>query len=130
MITLEIASVFQRLYSKQEGVSMTQYDKAGFRRTPEWHEWKAVCRENCGGVDFVTDESLKRGWELHHLDLNNSAYSKLGNVENFLPLNKETHKCIHFLYPFYKKWKGTGEWKNMMDRLELVLRLMYSKEEV
>lgn len=107
---------------------MTQYDKAGFRMTPEWHEWKAVCKENCGGVDFITDERLKRGWELHHLDMNNSAYSRLGNIEDFLPLNKESHKCIHFLYPFFKKCKGTGEWKEMMDRIEIVLSIMYNKE--
>ena len=39
---------------------MTQYDKAGFRRTPEWHEWKAVCKENCHAVKAREAHSFDR----------------------------------------------------------------------
>jgi hypothetical protein len=67
--------------------------------------------------DFVTGKKLVKGFELHHCDLRSENYQIL-DEENFICLNKKTHSCIHWLYPY---WLKDPE---IIDRLVSVLEKM------
>lgn len=68
--------------------------------------------------DYITGNKLRKGFELHHMDLNPEHYENLDNKENFLCLNKLTHKMLHWLYNYYKNDK------KVINRLVEVLERM------
>ncbi len=91
--------------------------KKAFRQKKIWKTFKHTMNVKDKGKDYITNKKLLRGYELHHLDLNPDNYSVL-NEDNFISLNKMTHKVIHFIYGCYKEDEG------IMDRLKEVLDKM------
>lgn len=69
------------------------------------------------GKDPITGKKLLKGSECHHLLLDENRYDEL-NEDNFIPLNKLSHKFIHWAYGYYKEDKG------FIDRLKYWLDKM------
>ena len=72
-----------------------------FRNTKAFKQHKAKKKKEFGGLDTITMHKLRKGWSLHHEDLNEEHYKILNNY--FLPCNNLTHKFIHWLYGYYIK---------------------------
>lgn len=64
--------------------------------------------------DYITGRPLLKGFNVHHLDLNEEHYEDL-NEEHFICLNKKTHETIHFLYRYFEKDEG------IIERLKEIL---------
>lgn len=96
---------------------MSQKDKTRFRRSSKWKKFKAYVKR-MKRIDCITQYPLRNGWNLHHLNLNESDYEDLSEVSHFEPLNRKTHETVHFLYPYYVKDSG------IVKRLEEVLERM------
>lgn len=75
---------------------MTQKEKTKFRQSKEWKDFRKKIAEKFEGKDAISGKKLYKGFILHHLDLNPENYDVL-DENNFIPLNKATHECIHFL---------------------------------
>lgn len=75
--------------------------KRNFRNTKAFKQHKAKKKKECGGLDTITMHKLRKGWSLHHEDLNEEHYKILNDY--FLPCNNLTHKFIHWLYGYYIK---------------------------
>jgi len=69
-------------------------------------------------VDCVTLYPLRKGHNLHHLDLDEAHYEDISDESHFEPLNRKTHETVHFLYPYYVKDRG------IIKRLEELLERM------
>lgn len=75
---------------------MTQKDKSKFRQTKQWKEFRKKIAAKFDNRDAITGKKLYKGFILHHLDLNPENYDVL-DENNFIPVNKATHDCLHFL---------------------------------
>lgn len=75
--------------------------KRNFRNTKAFKQHKAKKKKEFGGLDTITMHKLRKGWSLHHEDLNEEHYKILNDY--FLPCNNLTHKFIHWLYGYYIK---------------------------
>lgn len=91
-------------------------EKKRFRQRKEWLEFREQQRKK-RKIDGITGRKLVKCYELHHMDLNPEHYTNL-DEENFIPLNKNTHKFIHWLYPYFLEDEG------VIDRLREVLLQM------
>lgn len=98
-------------------IIMNYKERQQFRKSDDWKKFKAKCRLHTS-VDFITKETLQRGWNLHHLDLNTHRYDHIEDMKRFMPLNKTTHETIHILYKWYKKDP------RVLDRIRQVLEKM------
>lgn len=96
---------------------MSQKEKNKFRRSSKWLEFRAYQKKK-HNIDCITLSPLRKGWNLHHLDLNEEHYEDLSNESHFVPLNKKTHDVIHFLYIYYKKDE------KVLERLKELLNQM------
>ena len=56
--------------------------------------------------------------------MSHKQYDDLSDENMFIPLNEDTHKCVHYLYSFYKKDK------QVMTRLTSLLEKMYEVNKV
>lgn len=79
--------------------------KKKFRQTKLWKSFRNVITHKFGHKDPITDKPLRKGYSVHHMDLNPDNYDKLLE-DNFVPLNALSHKFIHWLYPYYIKDKN------------------------
>lgn len=79
--------------------------KAKFRTTKKWKEFREDMKKLYNNRDAITGEKLHKGWQLHHLDLNEDNYTNL-NPEKFIPLNAGTHELLHRNYTFIVKAKN------------------------
>lgn len=68
--------------------------------------------------DELTNKPLRKGWQLHHLDLNETHYTDLTDKAHFSCLNQLSHKMVHFAYRYYCKDK------QFVDRLVNILEKM------
>ena len=93
-----------------------QKDKTRFRQSARWKRYRNYRKKD--KVDCITLKPLRRGWNLHHLDLDENNYEDLSDDSHFEPLNKKTHDTVHFLYGYYVKDKG------ILDRLADLLERM------
>lgn len=75
-----------------------------FRKSEVWQNFRKSKFEEQKGLDFITGEPLLENWNLHHLCLDHNKYTDISNRNNFIALNKETHKRIHQL--FIMDWKN------------------------
>jgi hypothetical protein len=92
-------------------------DKRAFRESEEWKNFRKEKFEETK-VDYITQRRLQPKANLHHLDLSSENYEDLSHPENFLLLNKTTHRMIHMLYTYYKN----DPW--ILDRIKEVLDKM------
>lgn len=81
-----------------------QKQKRNFRNSKAFKEHKKKKFRECGGIDKITLHKLRRGWNFHHEDLDESHYEILN--DNFLCCNNMTHKFIHWLFGYYLKDEG------------------------
>ena len=94
----------------------TQKMKRSFRDTSEWKAFRKKKRAESGSLDEITLKNLRKGWELHHEDLDESHYKILN--DNFVCLNKLTHKFIHWLYMYYQNDE------EILNRIRIVMERM------
>lgn len=95
--------------------------KRSFRQTKTWKSFRheIISRDK---KDCITGKKLLKGCECHHIDLDPDHYRNL-DPDNFIALNKQTHKFLHWLYGYYKTDK------NIIVRLAQVLERMYDLNE-
>lgn len=79
-----------------------QKKKKRFRNSKKWKEFRHTIHVKFKGKDPITGKKLLKGSECHHLDLNEDNYDKM-NEDNFIPLNKLSHKFIHWSYGYYRE---------------------------
>jgi hypothetical protein len=95
---------------------MNTKEKAKFRKTKEWKEFREYMKAKYNSKDPITGDKLRKNWNLHHMDLNSDNYTIL-DENNFLPLNKGTHELLHRLYTFCTK-------KERVDNITSYLKKM------
>lgn len=97
---------------------MTQREKANFRQSKQWKEFREMIRLRQNNIDPITQSKLSKKAHLHHLDLNPENYGNL-DPDKFILLNTNTHKLTHFCYYYYCKF---GD--KFIYNLEVILRQM------
>lgn len=97
---------------------MTQDDKRKFRRTSQWARFRQKIRIKFDKRDYITHKELTRTWNLHHLDMNDKNYTDLSKPDKFIPLNKDTHEFIHWLFRIYRHDK------DIIRRIKLIMDMM------
>lgn len=70
-----------------------------------------------GGKDLITLKPLRKGFQIHHMNLDEKQYQNL-REDWFLPCNNLTHKVIHWLFTYYQKDEG------IIDRLKAEMEKM------
>lgn len=111
------------IYSIHDFLSManqkvTQKSKTKFRKSAKWLKFRAFKKKDQGGKDAITGGPLRAGFQVHHMNQDEENYEDLSNPENFLALNRYTHKLLHYFLTYYKKDK------NILERLRSVLDRM------
>ena len=96
--------------------------KAKFRQTKDWKAFRKRIFVKQDGKDIITGKKLYKGYNVHHLDMSSENYDKLIE-ENFVALNKQTHKALHFLFLYYQKDPA------ILDRLKTILDRMNELNE-
>lgn len=76
---------------------MTKEEKAKrkFRESSEWKKFRKEMYKLADGKDALTGKPLRKGWQVHHMDLNANNYANL-DVNNFVCLNRKSHELVHF----------------------------------
>ena len=97
---------------------MTDEEKKKFRRSKPWSNFRQKMRRRYNKRDALTLKELLRDWNLHHLDMNDRNYTDLSKEDKFLPVNKDTHKFIHWFFRLYRHDPG------IIQRLEAIMKLM------
>ena len=93
--------------------------KRNFRNTKAFKLHKEKKKKECGGIDKITNKKLRKGWSLHHEDLNEKHYKILNDY--FLPCNNLTHKFIHWLWQYYVVDEGIiDRIKTEMERMRAI----------
>ena len=91
--------------------------KAKLRATKEWKAFRLKIAEKQDKKDFITGKPLRKGYNVHHLDMSAENYDKLID-ENFIALNKQTHDALHFLFRYYQNDKDILEkFKEVLDKM-------------
>lgn len=99
-------------------MNSTQKAKTKFRNSKRWKEYRHQKNVEQHGIDPITKSKLRKGCNLHHLNLSVEDYENLDNPANFVLLNHNTHECLHFLFTYYKKDE------EVLTRLKYYLDLM------
>jgi len=99
---------------------MTQGEKTKFRMSGKWKKFRSKMKKLANSFDWVTKKPLSKTWNLHHLDMRDKNYTDCSSIDRFMPLNKDTHEFVHWLYHF---WCHD---KNIITRLEFLMIKMYS----
>lgn len=95
-------------------VSKLAKEKAKFRATSVWKKFRQLLKAE-RKVDFITKKPLRKGFQVHHCDLNENHYKDL-NPLNFITVNKNSHKIIHEIYRY--------DWKMILENLRIVFEKM------
>lgn len=98
---------------------MNDAERKQFRKSPVWKKFRTYMKRKHYSIDTITCVPLTKTWNLHHINMSHKQYDDLSDENMFLPLNEDTHKCVHYLYSFYKKDK------QVMTRLTNLLEKMY-----
>ena len=96
----------------------SQSKKSKFRSSAIWKKFRKDIADDYNKIDPITQKKLRTGYNVHHMDLNPDHYENL-EEDNFVPLNRETHKVLHWLYTYYKSDKYIiGRLTNYLDKME------------
>ena len=79
-----------------------QRAKRRYRQSKRWKTWRHDIHVKYHGIDPITKKKLLKGSECHHLCLDESKYQEL-DENMYIPLNKTTHKMVHWAYMYYSK---------------------------
>lgn len=102
------------MYFNKQNQSKISKEKSKFRSTTVWKSFRNKLKKE-RKVDFITQKPLRKGFQVHHCDLNEEHYKNL-NPDNFITLNKTFHSVIHEIYRY--------DWKEVLKRLEIVFLKM------
>ena len=80
----------------------TQKAKKKFRQSKEWKIFRKLMFSKSGKIDYITQKPLRKGWQLHHLNLDETQYADL-REEGFICINRQTHETIHWLFRYFQK---------------------------
>ena len=81
---------------KRNKKSRNAKEKAKFRATAHWKDFRKWKYNEQGGLDPITGSKLPRLCHLHHKNLNKEDYTDISNEDNFILLQPSTHKVIHW----------------------------------
>ena len=95
-----------------------QKAKKKFRQSAKWLKFRKYSQKKFEKKDAITGYPLRKGWNLHHLLLDETKYEDITNEDNFVPLNKQTHEVLHICYRYQSKDSG------FLDRLEYFVNKM------
>ena len=93
-----------------------QKKKRKFRESKKWKLKRLKEKARADNKDEITQKPLRRGWQLHHVDLNEKNYEDMNKP--FVCCNNLTHKFIHWLWLYYR----TDE--TVIDRIKAVMEEM------
>ena len=79
-------------------------DKRSFRASSVWKDFRKKKMNEQSNKDFITLKKLTKCFHVHHCDLNAEEYSNLENEGNFIAINHETHKCLHWMLRYIKSY--------------------------
>ena len=96
---------------------MSEKDRKKFRNSAKWKKFRNDIIEKFDHVDPITNKPLRKGCNIHHLDMDKDNYEVLIE-EHFLPLNKNTHEMIHWCY----RYASTDD--DFMNRLTYFVQKM------
>ena len=99
----------------KECITKASKEKAKFRATSIWKKFRELLKKE-RKVDFITKKPLRKGFQVHHCDLNENHYKDL-NPLNFITVNKNSHKIIHEIYRY--------DWRMILDNLRIVFVILY-----
>ena len=70
--------------------------------------------------DYITGKKLVKGFNVHHLktEQGSEEYCDISNESDFIPLNSQCHKLLHYIFTYYMKDK------TVIDRLVEILDKM------
>jgi len=94
-----------------------QKAKRKFRTSKEWKAFRVLMRKLSDNKDAITNKPLRKGYQVHHRNLDETKYAELV-IDNFLCCNNLTHKMIHWLFSYYIKDP------KIIDRLKSEMELM------
>ena len=100
--------------------------KSEFRKSDEWREFRVKVAESFDNKDFITGKKLTKGFNVHHLHMDQDieGYCDLSNVEEFMPLNRYTHKLLHYIFTYYKKDPSVLErLKEVLDKMQMLSKI-------
>ena len=86
---------------KNKIMNEVQKKKRNIRKSKAWDAKRKSERKRAGNKDEITLKPLRKGWALHHEDLDAENYGNLDG-DDFLCVNNLTHKMIHWLWTYYK----------------------------
>lgn len=94
--------------------------KEKFRKSREWKDFRARMAVLFEHQDYITKKRLIKGFNVHHLrtELSESDYCDISHEDEFIPLNSQCHKLVHYIFTYYQKDK------TIIDRLVEVLDKM------
>jgi hypothetical protein len=94
--------------------------KEEFRKSDEWLDFRKKIAESFANKDPITGKRLAKGFNVHHMRTNQDleGYCDLSKEDEFVPLNRYTHKLLHYLFTYYKKDKDIlDRVKDALDRM-------------
>lgn len=94
--------------------------KEEFRKSDEWLDFRRKIAESFANKDPITGKRLAKGFNVHHMRTNQDleGYCDLSKEDEFVPLNRYTHKLLHYLFTYYKKDKDIlDRVRNTLDRM-------------
>ena len=86
---------------KRKSVGKVQYTKSKLRKSKEWRQFRILMESLSGKVDALTLKPLRKGFNVHHMDMSEQNYAILV-PERFRCLNKSSHELVHTLYRYYR----------------------------
>lgn len=103
--------------------------KGEFRKTSTWKNFRKKFyikeiktlkngkKKEIPAEDPITLKKLNKTFNLHHMNLSSSHYLDL-KEENFVPLNIQSHRVLHWLYSIYRKDPEVlDRIKNILDKM-------------
>ena len=91
--------------------------KSKFRQSKEWKMFRKRIFDKQDKKDIITGKPLRKGYNVHHLDMSAENYDKLIE-ENFIALNVQSHDALHFLFRYYQNDKDILEkFKEVLDKM-------------
>lgn len=94
--------------------------KEKFRKSREWKEFRSKMAVLANHRDYITGKRLVKGYNVHHLRTEQEAenYCDISNESEFLPLNPQSHKLLHYLFTYYQKDRGIiGRLVEVLDKM-------------
>ena len=95
-----------------------QKAKKKFRQSSKWLKFRKYIADKFGKKDAISGFPLRKGWNLHHISLDEGKYEDITVEDNFIPLNKQSHEVLHICYKYQSKDSG------FLDRLRKYVEKM------